>query len=305
MALSTPGSLSPAPVAEAVAEPVAPDASRALALRRFLSSPASVLGVVIVGLLVLSAVLAPLLAPGSPTEQDLAAKLRPPSAEHLLGTDLFGRDILSRIIYGGRISLLVGVVAVAIGGTIGVVLGLVSGYYGGWVDHILMRCMDALNAFPAILLAIAIIGAVGAGLLNLELAVAVTSVPLFARITRASVLEVRGLDYIAVARSLGTRSIRIILRHVLPNSVGPVIVVATLQIASAILAASALSFLGLGVQPPTPEWGSMLADGRGYLTTAPWVSLFPGLAIMLAVMGFNLVGDALRDVLDPTLVDVR
>jgi peptide/nickel transport system permease protein len=232
---------------------------------------------------------------------NLPARFEAPSLQHWFGTDEFGRDLLSRVMYGGRVSLVVGVSAVALGGTLGTVLGMVAGYYGRWVDQLVMRSMDTLYAFPAVLLAIGIIGALGPGEENLIIAVAVTSVPIFARIGRASVLEVRDLDYVAMGPLLGGGSLATLRRHVFPNAIGPVIVVASLQVASAILSASALSYLGLGIQPPTPEWGSMLADAQTYITSAPWLSIFPGLAVMAAVMGFNLLGDALRDVLDPRM----
>jgi len=265
------------------------------------SSSGAICGAVIVAILVLSAVLAPVIAPTDPTAQQLTDRMHGPSAAHWFGTDAFGRDILSRVIYGGRISLLVGFGSVLVALIIGVTLGITAGYFGGWYSAIVMRVMDAFYAFPAVLLAIGILGALGPGLQNVIIAVGVTSVPVFARISRGAVLQVRELEYISAAKSLALGRLVILWRHVLPNSMSPVIVVGTLQIASAILAASSLSFLGLGVQPPTAEWGSMLADGRNYITTAPWLSIFPGLAIMLAVMGFNLLGDALRDAHDPNL----
>lgn len=270
-------------------------------LKRLLRSPGALFGLIVVTLLLGAVALAPVLAKADPNDMVLVERLKPPGGAHRMGTDAFGRDILSRLLYGGRISLLVGVVAVAMGGTVGTLLGAVSGYYRGWVDQVVMRAMDSLNAFPAVLLAMAIAAALGTGLLNIMLAVGITSVPAFARITRSAVISVRGLDYVVAATALGARSGRVLWRHVFPNSFGPVIVTATLQIASAILAASSLSFLGLGIQAPTPEWGSMLAEGRGHIIRAPWLSAFPGLAIMLTVMGFNLLGDALRDALDPTL----
>lgn len=270
-------------------------------LRRLMHSPGAVVGLLLLVMLLGSAILAPQLAPRSPEEMVLLDRLQPPSGEHLMGTDLFGRDLLSRILHGGRISLLVGVVAVAMGGMAGTLLGAVSGFYGGALDHAVMRALDALQAFPAVLLAMAIMGALGEGLLNLMLAVGVTSVPAFARITRSAVITVRGRDFVIAATAVGAPTSLVLWRHVFPNSVAPVIVTATLQIASAILAAASLSFLGMGIQPPTPEWGSMLSEGRGYIQRAPWLTIFPGLAIMAVVMGFNLLGDALRDVLDPTL----
>ena len=278
---------------------------RSLVRRRLFHAPGAVVGLTTVVLLVGSASLAPVLVPASPTQMNLFARLQPPSGAHFMGTDEFGRDILSRVLHAGRLSLLVGVVAVTLGGIIGVVLGALSGYHGGWPDHVIMRATDALHSFPAVLLAMAIMGALGTGLLNLMLAVGITSVPAFARITRSAVLAVRSLDYVLAARALGARSQPVLWRHVFPNSLAPVIVTATLQVASAVLAASSLSFLGMGIQPPTPEWGSMLAEGRGFMQRAPWLTAFPGLAIMLAVMGFNLLGDALRDAMDPALLGTR
>ena len=269
--------------------------------RVLISTPGGIAGSAIVVVLVLSALFAPLIAPASPTAQHLLDRMQPPSAAHWFGTDAFGRDILSRALYGGRISLVVGCASVLVAMVVGTLLGMTAGYFGGWYSAVVMRAMDALYAFPAVLLAIGILGALGPGLRNVIIAVGVTSVPVFARVSRGAVLQVRDLEYVLAARSLALSRLTILRRHVVPNSSSPVIVVATLQIAAAILAASSLSFLGLGVQPPTPEWGSMLADGRNYITSAPWLAIFPGLAIVLAVMGFNLLGDALRDAYDPNL----
>lgn len=277
------------------------DSPTVMILKQLARTPGAILGLLLILLLIGIAVFAPQLSPANPTEMNLIDRLKSPGTQYLMGTDTFGRDILSRIVFGGRISLLVGVVAVSIGGIAGTLLGAVSGFYGGWVDHAIMRVLDALHSFPAVLLAMAIIGALGPGLENLMLAISVTSIPAFGRITRSAVLIVRELDYVLAARAVGVRPISILWRHIFPNSMAPVIVTATLQVASAILAAASLSFLGMGIQPPTPEWGSMLAEGRGYIERAPWLTLFPGLAIVTAVVGFNLMGDALRDALDPTL----
>jgi peptide/nickel transport system permease protein len=277
------------------------DSPTAMILKQLVRSPGALLGITLIVLLIGSATFALQLSPKDPVEMDLINRLKPPGPNAWMGTDPFGRDIFTRVLYGGRISLLVGLVAVAIGGTTGTLLGAVSGFYGGWIDHIVMRVLDALLSFPAVLLAMAIIGALGPGLVNLMLAVSVTSIPAFGRITRSAILVVRELDYVQAARAVGVHPRSILWRHVFPNSLGPVIVTATLQVASAILAAASLSFLGMGIQPPTPEWGSMLADGRGYIERAPWLTIFPGLAIVTAVIGFNLIGDALRDSLDPTL----
>lgn len=277
------------------------DSPTAILLKQLVRSPGALVGLMLVVLLLGSAALAPRLSARDPVDMDLINRLKPPGSDYWMGTDTFGRDIFTRLLYGGRISLLVGVVAVAVGGITGTLLGAVSGFYGSWVDHVIMRVLDALHSFPAILLAMAIIGALGPGLVNLMLAVSITSVPAFGRITRSAVLVVRELDYVQAARAVGVPPRQILWRHVFPNSLGPVIVTATLQVASAILAAASLSFLGMGIQPPTPEWGSMLAEGRGYIERAPWLTIFPGLAIVTAVIGFNLIGDALRDAMDPTL----
>jgi peptide/nickel transport system permease protein len=254
-----------------------------------------------------SAVFAPQLAPWDPAKQMLLKRLRPPMwqerglSEHPLGTDHLGRDILSRILYGGRISLGVGLVAVTLAALIGVSFGLVAGFFGGRADALIMRIVDVFLAIPYILLAMGVVFALGPSLLNVILVMGATRWVQFARIVRADVLSLREREFVAGARARGNRSLRLLLRHVLPNALTPIIVVATLELAFMIIYESALSFLGLGVQPPTPTWGWMLADGRNYVATAWWLSTFPGLAIMLTVLAVNLLGDWLRDTLDPRL----
>jgi len=237
-------------------------------------------------------------APHDPIQQDLPHALAKPSAEFPLGTDQFGRCILSRIVFGARQSLLVGVIATAIGASAGILLGLLAGYFPR-LDGPVMRTMDVLLAFPSILLAIAVVAALGPSLGNVMIAVGVRSIPSFARVSRSMVLSLKELDFVRGALALGASHPRVLFRHILPNSVSPLLVFSSMQVATAILLAAILSFLGLGVQPPTPEWGKMVSDGRAYLMEAPHLSLFPGLAIFVAVMGFNCLGDGLRDALDP------
>ncbi|UTR16395.1 ABC transporter permease [Salipaludibacillus sp. LMS25] len=232
---------------------------------------------------------------------DVNNKLQGPSAEHWLGTDHQGRDIFSRLIHGMSLTLYIGFSAVALGLIAGVLIGIVAGYYGKWIDTVLMRIMDVLLAFPSILLALAIIAVLGPSLNNVIYAVAIFSVPTFARIVRGSTLSVRKLEYVDAVRALGASDFRIIFKHILPNILSPIIVQATLSIATTVLAASGLSFLGLGAQPPTPEWGAMLSAGRNFMREAPHVALFPGLAIVLVVLAFNVFGDGLRDALDPKI----
>jgi peptide/nickel transport system permease protein len=247
------------------------------------------------------AVFAPLLAPADPLFQDLPNRAKFVSPQHPLGTDTLGRDLLSRILYGARISLTLGVMAVVVGSLLGVPLGLLSGYVGKATDLIIMRVVDVLLAFPLYLLAIVVIAILGPSLPNMILAVGISSTPRFARLTRGEVLSARNRDFVLAARSIGARSWRIILRHILPNIAGPLIVLATLRVGTAILVEASLSFVGLGPQPPTPAWGLMISDGLKTMRNAPWVAGFPGLAIMLTVLGFNLLGDGLRDALDPRL----
>jgi len=267
----------------------------------------AVFGITVLLIMSGAAVLAPQIAPWDPARQMLMKRLRPPAwearglREHPLGTDHLGRDILSRIVYGGRISLGVGLSAVTLSALIGVTLGLVAGFHGGRTDAVVMRVADVFLAIPYILLAMGVVFALGPSLLNVILVMAVTRWVQFARIVRADVLSIREREFVSGARARGNRSLRLLLRHVLPNALTPIIVVATLELAFMIIYESALSFLGLGVQPPTPTWGWMLADGRNYLATAWWLATFPGLAIMLTVLAVNLLGDWLRDSLDPRL----
>jgi peptide/nickel transport system permease protein len=271
--------------------------------RRLKRNRAAIVGGVIVFLFVLVAILAPVIAPYPPNEGDLTKRLKPPSREHLVGTDALGRDLLSRVIYGARISLQIQVIAVVIALIIGTLLGMVGGYYGGKLDHLIMRFMDILLAFPGIFLAISIIAVLGTGLTNLMLAAGIYSVPQFARIVRGSVLSLKEKEFIEAARAVGESDTSILFQYLLPNSLAPIIVQTTLRMATVLLTASGLSFLGLGVQPPTAEWGAMLSNARAYLITAPHTAIVPGIAIMLVVMGFNLFGDGLRDSLDPRLRD--
>jgi peptide/nickel transport system permease protein len=264
-------------------------------------SPLTVAGLAIVALLALTALFAPLLAPADPLKQTLSNRLKPPSAEHWMGTDQLGRDILSRMIYGARISLLIGLVVVGLAAAVGILVGLVAGYTGGWLDEWLMRLTDVFFAFPALILAMAISGALGPSLTNAMIAIAIVSWPVYARLVRGQVLSLRELEYVDAARSLGASSMRIMWQHILPNSLPPLLVQISFDMGAAILAAAGLSFIGFGTQPPTPEWGVMVSDGRNYIATHAWLSLYPGLAILLTVAAFNLIGDGLRDALDPRL----
>ena len=258
-------------------------------------------GGLIVVLLVVVGAGAAHLAPYDPSAQELARTLATPSRAHILGTDALGRDILSRLMYGAGISLRIGFLGTLIACLIGTALGLVSGYYGGKLDTLLMRLVDIQLAFPGLLLALCIVAIIGPGLENVIVAVGIFGIPTFARVTRGQILTLKQQDYVSAARMLGARDRRIMFRYMLPNAMAPIIVVATFSIATAILTAASLSFLGLGAQPPTPEWGAMLSDGREYLVIAPHVVIFPGLAILITVLAFNLFGDGLRDALDPRL----
>lgn len=267
--------------------------------KRFGRNRLAVAGLVVFALLVVMAVLAPQLAPYDPDLQDWKLRLQGPSAAHLFGTDEYGRDLLSRTLYGGRVSLAAGVVPVAIGATVGTMIGLVAGYLGGRWDQVLMRLLDILLAFPSIFLALAVVGTLGPGLFNAMLAVAVVSIPGYARVVRGQVLTLRERDFVVAAQAAGAGHGRVLLRHLLPNILSPLLVQATLSVGFAILTTASLSFLGLGTQPPTSDWGEMLAAGRQYLPDAWWLEVFPGLFVMLAVLSINLLGDGLRDFFDP------
>ncbi|MFI5326934.1 MAG: ABC transporter permease, partial [Candidatus Rokuibacteriota bacterium] len=276
-------------------------------LRRLVRRRTALFGLLVVLGVMLAAAAAPLVAPFDPLEQDIGQRLREPGWQdaqgrvHALGTDHLGRDILSRIIFGSRIALLVGLAAVMISGVLGLLIGLVAGYFGGRLDDFLMRLADVQLAVPFILLAIAVIGGLGPSLRNIIIVIGVSSWVVYARVVRGEVLSIREREYVHAAVALGSRHWRVLMTHVLPNTFTPWLVVATLDMARVIVIESALSFLGLGVQPPTPTWGGMLADGRVYLSTAWWLATFPGLAILITVLGINLFGDGLRDTLDPRL----
>jgi peptide/nickel transport system permease protein len=287
-------------------ETLAPVAERADtlvgdALRRFRRNRLALIGLFIVALIVTSAALAPWLAPQDPAKQSLFEKRARPGGKYLLGADEFGRDILSRVIYGARVALVVGLVSVGIALSLGVVLGSMAGFLGGWVDGAIMRAVEVLLAFPYLLLAIAVVSALGPSALNTTIAVGIWGTPPVTRIVRGAVLALTETEYVRAARALGASGPALIGRHILPNILPTVIVYGTLFMANAILVEAALSFLGLGVQPPTPSWGLMVATGRDFLLITPHITTIPGLAIMLAVLGFNLLGDGLRDALDPRL----
>ncbi len=269
--------------------------------KRLKKSKSSMLGLVIVVVLLFFAVFAPFIAPHDPIVGELSQRQTAPNSTYLLGTDSQGRDVLSRILYGAKISVQIGVISVGIALVIGTILGLISGYFGGYPDMIIMRLIDIMLAFPTILLALAIVSVLGPNLTNAMIAVGVVNIPRFARIVRSSVLSVKENEYIEAARSIGSTDFQIITKHILPNCLAPILVQTTLAVGTAILEAAGLSFLGLGAQPPKAEWGAMLADSRGYMRQAPWSVMFPGFAIMMTVLGFNLLGDGLRDALDPRL----
>lgn len=270
---------------------------------RLLRHRTGMIGAVIVAGLILTGLFGPYLAPYDPNEIDFNVRFAPPSLSHPMGADDFGRDILSRILVGARVSLQVGVIAVTLATVVGTMLGMVAGYSNRVVDEIIMRLMDVLFAFPAILLAIAILAALGKGVTNAMIAIGIVYTPIFARIARSSVLTIRNEEYVEAANAIGARRPRILWRHIFPNSLAPLIVEISLSLAFAILAEAALSFFGLGTQPPDASWGRMLSEGRAYFRQSIWLGVFPGLAIMLTVMGFNFLGDGLRDVLDPRMRD--
>lgn len=276
-----------------------PSRGRPGVVRRLLAHRAGLLGIVLVALLAVMAAAAPWLATEDPAAQDLSRALQPPSRQHWLGTDELGRDIYSRIVHGSRLSMTLSVLTVAVAATVGTLIGITAGYFGGWFDEVIMRLTDIILAFPGVLLAVTIVAVLGSSMINVLIAVGIYITPGFVRVSRGTALAVKQNEYVTAARSVGVRDGGILLRHILPNCLSPIIVQSTLRVGSVILLAAGLSFLGLGPKPPTPEWGLMLSTGRDFLRVAPHVSVIPGAAIMLAVLGFNLLGDALRDVLDP------
>jgi peptide/nickel transport system permease protein len=272
--------------------------ARRLAILR---SPLAVTGLVLLAIVAILALLAPILPIPNPLAQTLSQRLRPPSLAHPLGTDQLGRDILSRLIFGARISLMIGLVVVGTAGTVGTTVGLIAGYVGGLADEVLMRVTDVFFAFPPLILAMAIAGALGPTLTNAMIAIAVVSWPVYARLVRGEVLTLKEREYVQAARSVGVPTSRLLWRHLLPNAMAPILVTATFDMGNAILASAGLSFIGFGARPPTPEWGVMISEGRQYISTQGWLPLFPGIAILLVVTAFNLLGDGLRDALDPRL----
>lgn len=262
-------------------------------------NPLATFGVVFMALVLISAVFAPWIAPRDPLKQDLANVLQPPGGAHLLGTDDLGRDVLSRLVYGARVSLQAGIITVAFALVFGVAIGLLGGFVGGYVDDVLFRVMDAVLAFPSLVLALAISAVLGQGLGNAMVAIAVVFTPQFARLTRGQVLSVKEFEFVSAARAAGASSTRLAMLHVLPNITSPIVVQSVLSIAAAIIIEASLSFLGVGVRPPTPSWGGMLRSGYGYIEMAPWLSVAPGLAIFATVLAVNFLGDGIQDVLDP------
>jgi peptide/nickel transport system permease protein len=294
-----------APLNRPISRPVPARASRGLwrdALHRLLGNRPALLGLAIIAVFAVAALLAPILAPGDPLAGTLANRIKPPSAAHLMGTDLQGRDVLTRVLYGARVSLLVGVVSVLMGVAMGGTIGAIAGAFGGRIDTVLMRVVDVLLAIPGILLAIGVVVWLDRGLLQIMFAVALTNAPIFARLLRGSMLALRESDYVTAARSIGAPTSRILFRHMLPNALTPVIVAATLALATAIIDVAGLGFLGLGPPDPrTAEWGTMLTDATSFYRQAPWIILFTGAAISITAIGFNLLGDGLREALDPRL----
>ena len=270
-------------------------------LRVFLKRGLVIFGIVVLLLFLIISVFGPLLAPYDPNDQSLGEILQQPNTKHVLGTDFMGRDTASRLIYGARMSLMVGVVALGIAAIIGIIAGMLAGFFGGWVNVVIMRVVDALMSFPMILLALLLAGLLGGGLKNVMIALGIALIPAYARLMCGQVLAIRENDYVMASRAMGSSSLRIMFRHVLPNSFPPLIVLVTMQIGAAILAEAGLSYLGIGISPPTATWGSMVSDGFEYLLTNPLLSFVPGLAIMVVVFAFNMVGDGLRDALDPRL----
>lgn len=271
--------------------------------RRFRRNPGAMVGLFMLSVLILMAIFAETISPFDPIQQNLRNRLAPMSAEHILGTDELGRDIFSRIVFGARISVSVGLIAVTISSFGGILLGSIAGYYGGLLDNIIMRFIDILMAIPGILLNISIVAAMGPGLQNVMIAIGISSIPGYCRIIRASILSIKGQEFIEASRAAGASDFRVIVQHIIPNCLAPLIVQATLRIGGSILMCASLSFIGIGIVPPTPEWGSMLSTGRDFLREAPQLTTIPGVAIMWAVFAMNLMGDGLRDALDPKLKD--
>ncbi len=268
-------------------------------LRILLRSPGAKIGAIILLLLIFVAIFAPVIAPFEPLAMGVGKNLQPPSAAHWFGTDEFGRDLFSRVVYGSRLTLMIGLIAVGISMTIGVLTGMVAGYAGGWVESALMRTVDVLFSFTETLIALAAVAVLGPSLTNAMIAVGISSIPFYARVTYGAILVEKNKEYFKAAQAIGANDFRLIFRHLLPNILSPIIVVATVGVSVAVLSASALSFLGLGAQPPSPEWGAILAAGRDYFKRAPWMTTFPGLSIAITVLGFNLLGDGLQEALDP------
>jgi len=273
----------------------------ARSVRRFRKDVPATIGLGILLLLLIVSLGAPFLTDYDPVKQNLSEALQSPSQKHLLGTDYLGRDLLTRLLYGGRLSLTVGFLAVAIGLAVGVPLGAISGYYGGWADMTIQRVADILLSFPSFLLALILVAMLGIGVRNVIIAVGILAIPSFIRLVRSSVLVIRQMEYVLAARALGVTDFRVILRHIAPNVLTPVIINASLNLGSALTMAAGLGFLGLGVQPPTPEWGMMLGEAKNYIFSHPYMTTFPGLIIFIAIVGLNLVGDGLRDAMDPRL----
>ncbi len=272
-----------------------------LTLQRFKRKKGAVIGLAVLILLILSALFSDILTPYEFDKINPINALRPPSLEHPMGTDAFGRDQLTRIMHGGKVSLQVGMISVLIGGTFGILIGAIAGFFGGWIDEIVSRFIDIMLAFPSILLALAVVSVLGPDLYNLMIAVGISSIPAFARLVRSAVLSIKENDYIVAAKSLGLTRARIIIVHIIPNIFASILVFATLEVATAILAGASLNFLGMGAKPPTPEWGLLLAESRDFFRRAWWLATFPGIAIMVTVISINLLGDGLRDTFDPWL----
>lgn len=283
--------------------PVAPLPAKANEFSQFLQilfrSPSAKIGGIILLVLAIVAILAPVIAPFDPLQMGVGRSLQPPNLKHWFGTDDFGRDLFSRVVYGSRLTLMIGLVAVGISMTGGVLIGLIAGYVGGWIEAILMRAMDVLFSFTETLIALAAVAVLGPSLTNATIAVGISSIPFYARIAYGAVLVEKNKEYFKATQALGAQHVRLVFRHLLPNILSPIIVVATIGVSIAVLSASALSFLGLGAQPPSPEWGAILAAGRDYFKRAPWITTFPGLSIAITVLGFNLLGDGLREAFDP------